>query len=83
MADIEDLGVDEEDDEQVRPGSPWWLVFFGVAISALGLLVASLDDVPSAGRAIGFCVVGIGGLLAQVGVISAGVEYGMRRVRGY
>jgi len=57
-----------------------WLIVAGVVIGGFGgLIVAEADG----SAEWSWLLVGVGGLLAQIGVIAAGVEWGMRRVRGY
>lgn len=61
-------------------GSPWWAVALGVVLAGMG--GASLAADAGTGGTIVACVLlGLASVLIQFGVIAAGVEYGLRRVR--
>lgn len=62
--------------------SPWgWCVVGGIIV-ALGVAFAFLPDAPDWFVLCCWAVAGIGGVVCQFAVIAAGVEYGLRRVRG-
>lgn len=69
------------DSTQTRLDSPIKLILVGVFLGALGAAATRTPDAPAPFLLGCWLAVGIGGVIAQIGVVAAGVEYGLRRVR--
>lgn len=63
-----------------EPISLFGLFLLGILGVVVGLLLVALSDSGTA-DAVGWIIAGVGGVVLQVGVIAAGVEIALRRVR--
>lgn len=61
--------------------SGWPLVVGGIAFSLLGLLLVSISPEDTPGPWIGYALTIVGGVVASVGTIAAGVTMGIIRAQ--